>query len=400
MRLALPSVFRHRNYRLFFFGQMVSLMGTWMQQVALGWLVYRLTNSPFLLGLVGFASQAPLLFVTPFAGALADRRNRRDLFVLTQGLCMVQAAILAVLTLTGSETIPLVIVLSLFWGVVTAIETPTRQAFTIEMVGREDLRQAIALNAMMFNLARTVGPALGGILVAVIGEGWCFALNTLSYFGVLACLLAMRLAPMAKKPDTHPLHDLMQGARYVTTHKKIRAALLLSTATGFFGMSFLALLPAYVRDVLHLQSDALGFVMGAFGLGAVAGAASASRLPERRIAVTPILAAGSLGALLVVFAHMTALIPAILIMLPAGFSYLSLVVTNNSQIQMMADDSIRGRVMSFYSMGALGSQALGVLLLGSIADRAGVPLALTIGGAACVVTAGIAYAHLAREPAA
>lgn len=397
MKLTLPRIFDHRNYRIFFAGQMVSLMGTWMQQVALGWLVYRLTHSPFLLGAVSFASQAPLFFVTPFAGALADRRERRDTFVVTQSLCMVQALVLTVLTLTGIVNITMVLGLALFWGVVTAIETPVRQAFTIDMVGREDLKQAISLNAMMFNLARTIGPALGGILVALIGEGFCFLLNTLSYGAVLTSLLLMRLSPRVKRPTSHPLDDLRQGFIYVRQHPRIRHVLFLSTMAAFWGMSFLALLPAYARDVLHRDSDALGFVMAAFGFGAFAGAGVAGRLPERYIALAPIVAAGVLGTSLIIFANLHQLTTSLVFVFPVGFAYLMIAVTNNSRVQFLADDTMRGRVMSFYAMGALGSQALGALLLGSVADFVGVPGALTLGGGACVAASFYSYSSLKRQ---
>jgi predicted MFS family arabinose efflux permease len=398
MSFAAPRIFRHRNYRLYFAGQMISLMGTWMQQVALGWLVYRLTNSPFLLGAVTFAAQAPLFFITPFAGAVADRYPRRTVFVITQGLCALQAALLTILTLGGGVTVWLLIVLSLFFGIVTAVETPVRQSFTIELVEREELRQAIALNAMMFNLARTIGPAIGGILVATIGEGLCFLLNTLSYGAVLASLLLMRLAPHPGRPASKPWEDFRTGFRYVAHHARLRDVLMLSTFGGFFGMSFLALLPAYAQDVLHEGSDALGFLMAAFGIGAFAGAWAASRIAERHVAVAPILGAAALGTALIVFANLGWLAAALAVMAPAGFAYLVLAVSNNSQSQMLADDAVRGRVMAFYAMGALGSQALGALLLGSLADHFGVPAALSLGGAACLGAAGLSYSNLRRRP--
>jgi MFS family permease len=392
----LPRVFRHENYRIFFAGQLISLLGTWMKQVALGWLVYRLTDSAFLLGLVTFMQQAPLFFVSPFAGAIADRLSRRNVFAATQALCMVQAALLAVLTYTGLIDVWMLIVLSLFLGLATAVEAPVRQSFTIEMVGREDLRQAIAYNAMMFNLARSVGPALGGIIVAAAGEAVCFLINTFSYAAVITSLMVMKLPPHQKRPESRPWDDLRLGLSYVVQHKRIRSALFLSAVTGFFGMSFLAILPAYARDVLLEGSDALGFVMGAFGVGAFVGAASAARLHDRHIDLAPIAASAGMGLTLIVFANVATLPLAIAFILPAGFSWLMIAVTNNSQIQTMADDSFRGRVMGFYAMGALGSQALGALLLGSVADLFGVPNALMLGGAACIVGAAISLRMLRR----
>jgi MFS family permease len=396
MDIRLPRVFEHRNYRIFFFGQLVSLMGTWMKAVALGWLVYRLTDSAFLLGLVTFAQQAPLFFVSPFAGAIADRLSRRNVFVATQAICMVQAALLAVLTFTGLIEVWMLLTLSLVLGLATGVEAPVRQSFTIEMVGREDLRQAIAYNAMMFNLARSVGPALGGIIVATAGEAVCFLINTFSYGAVITSLLIMRLPAREARPASRPWDDLKLGFNYVANHPKIRAALFLSAVTGFFGMSFIAILPAYARDVLNQGSDSLGFVMGAFGAGAFVGAAFAARLHERHIDIAPIAASAGMGVTLLAFANVATLPLAIALILPAGFSWLMIAVTNNSQIQLMSEDAFRGRVMGFYAMGALGSQALGALLLGSLADFFGVRTALMLGGAACLVGAGLSFRSLRR----
>ncbi len=392
-----PRVFRHANYRLFFCGQLVSLMGTWMQAVALGWLVYRLTHSAFLLGVVSFAQQGPIFFLSPVGGAIADRSDRRTVFIATQSLSMLFAAVLTVVTLTGAVTVGMVMALALATGIVTAMENPTRQSFTIEMVGRDDLKQAIAFNAMMFNVARTAGPALGGILVAAVGEGYCFLLNTLSYGAVLASLLLMRLERQPPHRASHPWDDLKQGFFYVGQHAEIRTAIILSSMAGFFGMSFLALLPAYARDVLGQGSDALGFVMSGFGIGAFSGAAAASRLHERQLAYVPTLAAAALGVSLMLFAIVHTLPLAIAFVFPCGLSYLMLAVSNNTRMQTLSDDAMRGRVMSFYAMGALGCAPLGALLQGAIANRFGVPAALMLGGAFCVAAAAISYISLRRH---
>jgi predicted MFS family arabinose efflux permease len=397
LKQRLPRVFRHRNYRLFFVGQLVSLLGTWMQTVALGWLVYRLSHSPFLLGVVAFVSQAPIFFISPFAGAIADRMDRRWVFVVTQALCMVQAAILTVLTLTDIIDVTTVVVLALAVGVVTAIEVPTRQSFTIEMVGREDLRQAIAFNAMMFNFARTVGPAIGGIIVAVIGEGLCFLLNTASYAAVLTSLVMMKLPPRESRPKTHPWHDLKQGFGYVTRHPHIRMVLFLSAVCSCFGTSYLSLMPAFAQDILHQGSDGFGYVMSAFGMGAVIGAAFVSRLHDSRLALLPTIAAVILGVSLILFANAQLLWLAMVLVVPTGFGYLALAVSSNTQVQFLSDDSMRGRVMAFYAMGALGTPPLGALLLGAAADHIGVPNAFMLGGAICLVAAGISLASLRRR---
>jgi MFS family permease len=395
MRFSAPRPFRHRNYRIFFAGQFVSLTGTWVRSVAIGWLTYTLTESPFMLGVVSFALYAPIFFVSPIAGAIADRMSRRHVFAATQALIMVQTALLAVLTLTGTINLTWLIVLSLFGGVVTAVEVPVRQAFTIEMVGREDLRQAIALNATMFNVARTVGPAFGGIIVAAIGEGWCFVLTTFTYAAVITSLLVMQIE---RKPpsNTNPWDDLKRGFAYVAQHGEIRTAILLSTATSFFGMSYFYILPAHTEQVLGLGSEALGYTMAGFGLGAAAGAIAASKFPEKYLSLIPIISAVMLGLTMILFATATTLLWAFLLVIPTGFTYLTLAVTNHSQIQLLADDSMRGRVMSFYAMGALGGQPLGALMLGYLADHFGVPLAFMFGGALCIVSAGIAYWSLIR----
>ena len=393
----IPRVFRHYNYRLFFAGQLVTLLGTWIQSVALAWLVYRLTHSAFLLGLVSFCSQAPIFFITPFAGAIADRNDRRTVFAWTRAAYLVQALVITVLTLTDHIEINTVIALALALGIVTAIEVPTRQSFTVEMVGREDLRQAIAFNAMMFNFARTVGPAIGGIIVAALGEGLCFLLNTISSAAVLISLFMMRLERREIRPDSHPWDDLKQGFRYVTRHPHIRMVLFLSAVTACFGTSYLALLPAFTEGTLHQGADGLGYLMSAFGVGAVAGAGLVSRLQERHLAALPTAMAVLLGVSLIAFANAPSLIVAALFGISTGLAYLSIAVSSNTQVQLLSEDKMLGRVLAFYAMGALGSPPIGALLLGYIADRITVPNAFMVGGAVCLVAAGISLMSLRRR---
>jgi MFS family permease len=247
----LPRVFRHRNYRLFYAGQGIALIGAWIQTVALSWLVYRLTHSVFLLGLVSFVAQAPIFFIAPFGGAIADRYDRRSVFIVTRALCMVQAVVLTVLTMFNWIAIDTIILLALVLGIITAVETPVRQSFTVDMVGREDLRQAIAFNAMLFNLARTIGPALGGIIVAVLGEGLCFSLNAVSYAAVLTSLFSMKTKSRITRSNAHPFDDLKQGFRYAVRHPHLRMVLFLSAICSCFGTSYLALMPAFAQDILH-----------------------------------------------------------------------------------------------------------------------------------------------------
>jgi MFS family permease len=392
-----PRVFRHYNYRLFFAGQLVTLLGTWIQSVALSWLVYRLTHSLILLGVVSFVSQAPIFFVTPFAGMIADRHDRRSVFIVTRTLSMLQAAILTVLTLTGHIEINTIIVLALALGIITAVEVPARQSFTVDMVGREDLRQAIAFNAMMFNLARTVGPAIGGVIVAAIGESLCFLLNTISSGAVLTSLFLMRVERRGERPTSKPWDDLKQGFFYVTRHPHLRMVLFLSATCSCFGTSYLALMPAFAQDILHQGADSLGYIISAFGAGAVSGAALVSKLPERHLPLTPTIMAVILGVSVIGFANAHSLFVAILLVIPTGFAYVGIAVSSNTQVQTLSEDAMLGRVMAFYAMGALGSPPLGALLLGYVSDLIGVTNAFMMSGAICLIAAGISLMSLRRR---
>ena len=389
--LALLRVFRHRNYRLFFSGQLVSLMGTWMQSIAQGWLVYALTHSPFLLGVTSFAGQVPVFFVTAFGGTIADRVDRRRMLIVTQSLATIQAATLAVLTLTGVVKVPEVIALALCMGLVNAFDIPTRQAFTVDMVGREDLRNAISLNSVMFNLARIVGPTAAGLLVAVAGEGVCFAINAFSYGAVLTSLFLIRVPPRPHRVPEHPLRELKAGALYAWNTAQIRNSLLLVAACAAFGASYLALMPAVARDVLHQGSEGLGFLMGSVGLGALFGAYALARVPERLLTLTPVLAAAGFGVSLVLFAHSHSLPLSMALLLPTSFSLMLLGGSTNTMIQTVAHDHFRGRVVSFYTMSFMGMMPWGSLVLGWTATHLGVGEAVTIGGAICVLAALAAY---------
>lgn len=392
-----PRVFRHRNYRLFYAGQAISLIGTWIQSVALSWLVYRLTHSVVLLGVVSFASQGPIFFITPFAGMIADRNDRRTVFIVTRALCMAQAAVLTVLTFTNAIEINTIILLALLLGIITAVETPTRQSFTVDMVGREDLPQAIAFNAMMFNIARTIGPAIGGVIVAAIGEGLCFLLNTVSYAAVLTSLFLMRLQPRVVRPQTHPWEDLKQGFLYVARHPHIRMVLFLSAVCSCFGTSYLALMPAFAQDILHEGADGLGYIISAFGVGAVSGAIFVSRLHERHLPLMPTIMAVILGLSLIAFANTQSLLPALLLVVPTGLGYLGIAVSSNTQVQTLSDDAMLGRVLAFYAMGALGTPPFGALLLGYVSDLIGVRDTFMLSGGVCLIAAAISFMSLKRR---
>jgi MFS family permease len=397
--LALLHVFRHRNYRLFFAGQLVSLMGTWMQSVAQGWLVYTLTHSPFLLGLTSFCGLVPVFFMSAFGGTISDRVDRRRMLVVTQSLSMLQAAILATLTLLHVVQVWEVIVLAASMGLINAFDVPTRQAFTIEMVGREDLRNAIALNSVMFNLARIVGPGAAGLLVAFAGEGVCFALNAISYGAVLTSLLLMHVEPRVIRKQGHPLRELQAGFWYAWNNHAIRVSLLLVAVSSCFGASYLALMPAFARDVLHENSVGLGLLMGSVGVGALGGAYALSRLHERHLTLTPILAAGGFGLGLILFAHSHELYLSMALILPTSFCLMLLGGTTNTIIQTVSDDHFRGRVVSFYAMSFMGMMPWGALLLGTLATHIGIGEAITAGGSICILAAIAAWFDNSRRAA-
>jgi len=330
---ALFNVFRHRNYRLFFTGQSISLIGFWMQAIAQSWLVYRLTGSPLLLGFVGFAGQVPMLFVTPFAGVVADRLNRRNILFFTQAAMMASACTLAALTLGGLVHVWHIVLLALLSGTANAFDVPTRQSFTIEMVGRADLARAIALNSVMFNAARLVGPAIAGLLVAAVGEGWCVALNGVSYLAVLASLAMMRVEPQPAREPSHPLADLRDGFVYVTTHPQTRTLLLLLAGSSLFGTSYLTLMPVFARDILHGSSDLLGFLMAAVGAGALIGAIGISRVPHAHLPRVPFFASAGFGSALVAFSQSSSILLSLALLVPAGFGMMAMGISTNTIIQ-------------------------------------------------------------------
>lgn len=390
-RTGLIGVFRHRNYRLFFTGQAISLVGFWMQAIAQSWLVYRLTNSPSLLGLVAFAGQAPVLFVSPFAGVVADRLDRRRILFVTQGAMMASASLLAALTISEVVQVWHIIALAALSGTANAFDVPTRQSLTIEMVGRADLPRAIALNSIMFNGARLIGPAIAGLLVAAVGEGFCIALNAASYLAVLASLALMRLEPQPPREHSHPLSDLREGFVYVTTHPETRTLLLLLASSSLFGTSYLTLMPVFARDILHGNSDALGFLMAGVGAGALAGALSVSRVPQSALPRVPFIAAAGFGAALIAFSQSTSFLLSLALLAPAGFGMMMMGISTNTLVQSSVADAMRGRVMAYYVMSFIGMVPLSALASGWLSHQIGAPDTLAIGGALTVVAAGIAY---------
>jgi MFS family permease len=388
---ALLSVFRHRNYRVFFFGQLTSLLGFWIQAIAQSWLVYRLTDSTFLLGLVGFASQAPILVFSPFAGVIADRLERRRVLFFTQSAMMASAAIVAALTLSGVVHVWHIMACAFLMGTANAFDVPTRQSFTIEMVGRADLPRAIAVNSIMFNAARLVGPAIAGLLVAAIGEGWCMAINAASYLAVLTSLALMRVEPQPVRAPSHPLTDLAEGFRYVTTHSMTRTLLLLLAGSSLFGTCYLTLMPVFARDVLHGGSDDLGFLMAAVGAGALMGAIGISRVPAHILPRMPYISAVGFGFALIAFSQSTSWPLSLALLVPAGLCMMGQGVSTNTLLQSSIADAFRGRVMAYYVMSFIGMVPISALIAGWVSHEIGAPMTLAGGGTLVVVAAVVAY---------
>lgn len=392
---AITNVFRtlrYRNYRLFFGGQLISLIGTWMQQVALTWLVYRLTNSALLLGVVGFASQMPTFLFGPFAGVLADRMNRHRIIILTQTLSMVQAAVLSVLTFTGHIEVWHIIMLSFFLGLVNAFDMPTRQSFVLDMIeNREDLGNAIALNSSMFNGARLIGPSIAGLVIAALGEGLCFLLNAISYLAVIIALLAMKVSRQQSSPERPGVFaEFREGFGYVTRSVPIRSILLLIVVVSTMGLQYTILMPIFARDILRGGPNTLGFLMGATGVGAVIGAlVLASRKTVRGLARWIPMAAGTFGVGLVGFALSKDFALSLVLLLVTGFGMMVQLASSNTILQTIVDDDKRGRVMSFYVMSFMGVAPFGSLLAGALASEFGAPATLVVSGFVCMVGAVI-----------
>ncbi|MEQ1763348.1 MAG: MFS transporter [Pyrinomonadaceae bacterium] len=381
---------RHRNFQLFFAGQFISLTGTWMQTVAQSWLVYQMTGSVILLGTVGFASQIPVLLLAPFGGTAADRFDRRRILLVTQSWAMLLAGTLAALTLTGNIQIWHLLVIAVGFGVGNAFDIPARQAFVSDMVGREDLINAIALNSSMFNGARIVGPAIAGILVAAVGEGWCFFGNSISYIAVLCSLLAMKIVPSTRRELKSPFAEIKEGFTYVATTPPIRALLLLLGLVSLAGTPYAVLMPVFASEYLGGDSGTLGFLMGCSGLGALTAALTlASRKHVFGLGKWVAAACAGLGTFLILFSLSRNVIISALILIPVGFSMMTEMAASNTLVQAMVPDELRGRVMSVYSMMFMGLAPLGSLMAGTIAGFIGPPLTVAIGGSICVIGAAI-----------
>ncbi len=381
---------RHRNFRLFFGGQTISLTGTWMTRIATSWLVYRLTKSALLLGTVSFAGQIPTFLFAAFAGVWVDRLNRRQVLVWTQTLSMVQSLSLAALTFSGHITIHWILALAVMQGIINAFDMPGRQSFMVQMVGdRADLGNAIAINSSMVNLSRLIGPSLAGLIIAASNEGWCFLIDGISYIAVIVSLLMMRLdVPAVRRAATSMFIELKEGWSYVSGFLPIRTILMLFAVVSLMGMPFVVLMPVFAAQVLHGGAHTLGFLMGAMGVGALISALSlAARKSVRGLIRMIPLAAGVFGLGLIGFGLSRVFWLSMFMVFVAGMGMMQGMAASNTIIQTLVSEDKRGRVMSYYTMAFMGMAPFGSLLAGTMAHAMGAPWTVIVNGSVVVLGA-------------
>jgi len=377
----------HRNFQLFFAGQLVSLIGTWMQSTAQLWLVYKMTNSPVLLGIFGFSSQIPILFLASIGGYVGDRYNRHRGVIWTQTTALILAFVLAALTLLGVVRVWEIVLIAFLAGIVNSFDVPIRQAFLVQMVGKDDLPNAIALNSSIFNAARVVGPAIAGFAISWIGEGWCFFLNGVSFLAVIIALLMMRIekiqVPVGKGS---PLQHFIQGFRFAMSDRPIRSTLLLLSLMTMFGLQYSVFMPIFARDILHGGPDLLGLLMSFAGVGAVIGALHFAGRSDFKTLVEWIAATSTACALgLILFSQSRNFWLSAAMLLVVGFSATSQLAATNTIVQDRVPDELRSRVMALYATMFMGVQPIGGLVAGGVAKRIGAPYALSAFGAICLI---------------
>jgi MFS family permease len=390
---------KYRNYRLFFSGQSISLIGTWMQRIALPWLVYHMTGSAFLLGVVGFAGQIPTFLLSPVAGVVTDRFSRYRVLLFTQIVSLVQALILAVLALTGTIQIWHIVALSIALGCINAFDVPARHSFVIQMVEKkEDLGNAIALNSLMFNGARLIGPTVAGVMLATTGEGICFLINAISYVFVIVSILMMKVKEREiVRKETRMTKELREGFNYTFGFPPIKHLLILLAVVNLFGASYQVLMPVFATEILHGGSDTFGFLMGAAGLGALAGAAYlASRESVLKLGRMIPFAATIFGVGLVLMAFAKFIPLTLMLMIIIGFGLMLHTASSNTILQTITTDEMRGRVMSFYTMAIMGTAPFGSLLAGSMAKLIGTRYAMLAGGIASIIGAIVFFRVLPK----
>jgi MFS family permease len=378
---------KHRNFQLFFAGQLISLIGTWMQSTAQLWLVYRMTNSPALLGIFGFASQIPILFLASLGGYVGDRYNRHRGIIWTQTAALVLSFVLAVLTLLGVVRVWEIVLIAFLAGIVNAFDVPIRQAFLVQMVGKEDLPNAIALNSSIFNAARVVGPAIAGFAIGWIGEGWCFFLNGVSFLAVIIALLMMRLDKFERRASTgSPLQNFIHGFRFAMTDRPIRSALLLLSLLSMLGMQYSVFMPIFARDILHGGPSMLGLLMSFAGVGAIVGALHFAGRTDYKGLVEWIATTSTTCALgIVLFSQSRVFWLSAVMLVVVGFSTTSQMAATNTIVQGRSPDELRSRIMAVFATMFMGVQPLGALIAGGIAKRIGAPHALTTFGSVCLL---------------
>jgi len=379
---------QYRNFRLFFAGQGISLVGTWMQKLAMPWLVYEITDSVFLLGFVSFAGQIPFLIISPLAGVIADRRNKYKLMIWIQILAMLQAILLTYMTFIGIININHLIWLSILLGIINAIDIPVRQSFMVNLLdNKEDLSNAIALNSSIVNIAKLVGPALAGFIIAKSGVLGCFMINAISYLLVIISLILMKIQYVPDKKDKqHPFQELRDGLDYISKHKKIKSILILLAFTSLMGISYIVILPVVAKEVLVGNSQTFGMLMGASGIGALIGAIYlASRKNssglEKALPYFNLL----FGLGLLVFSFSTSFVLSFVILIFVGLGLMLQLASSNTLVQQMVDNSKRGRVMGFYTLAFLGVAPFGSIIMGYIADQTYAAMAIGIGGMSCII---------------
>src|SRR2546425_4821588 len=374
----------HRNFRLFFIGQGISLVGTWMQNVGEGWLILTLTNSPFYVGLTSALSSCGLVLFSLYAGVIADRVDKRRVIVFMQLAFMLEALTVSVLVWTGVIAVWEVLVLATILGIASAFDIPMRQSFIVEMVGKDDLMNAIALNSSLFNGARVIGPAIAGVLIGAVGIAWCYFLNGLSYIAVIAGLLMMRLPPVARPPrTTSSWHGFREVLSYLKSDRRIRALMMLTAILSVFGFPYIAMMPVFARDVLHRGAAGYGALTSSIGIGAVIGALGIALASARIRARGRLMLVGGIafGGLLILFSESRVLA---LSMVLLGLAGCAMIVNNsitNTLLQTTAPDHLRGRIMGFYSFVFVGMAPFGAFLFGVVAEQVGVPTTLAAGGA-------------------
>jgi MFS family permease len=388
---------RHRNYRLFFSGQLISLVGTWMQQIAMSWLVYHLTNSALMLGLITFFSQIPSFFIAPFAGVFCDRWDKHKALIFTQTLAMLQALTIAILTLTGIVQVWHIIILSLSMGLINAFDMPIRQAFVVEMIeDRKDLGNAIALNSSIVNGARLFGPAIAGILVAALGEGVCFLINGVSFIAVIVALLFMKIKKTSAKYENKNIFlELREGFKYSFGFAPIRDVLILLAIVSLFGMPYSVLMPVFAKDIFKSGSDILGFLMASTGVGAlVGGIFLANRKNSTGFGKIMAISTSIFGGALLFFSFSKNLWVSFAILLFVGFGMITLIASANTFLQTITDDKMRGRVMSYFTMAFIGMSPFGSLISGAVAERIGAPYTVMISGIVIIICSILFFIRL------